>query len=385
MPINEVLLGPDGNAIHDSHPLPYDDYHLSLQALPPGMSKPWVLLLATKATGAQVTLQRNDNGVAIDTEHLHYFVPMGKDDYLHVITGDGDDTIVLNTENTSLIVLETGSGNDVITTTATARANLLVDAGAGDDRVTLKGGGEATLYGGDGNDNLQTAMDRTLAFAGHGDDIVICEGRTMVEALAGNNTVEYSQGRDRVHANVQTRIIQHTPPQAPSSSAHPGYASIRINGDDLYRTRVIGNLALLAETHCGRALLESLDASHAQITIVDVDALDNGYFIGGPGDPQVHDATAGDKILTGKIEFNPLAQRPDTPPVIILYHELCHAWNSINGTVLPEHENQVVGLPTPDSFDFDGDPTTPAANTNPDPFNENALRRELGLPRRNVY
>lgn len=70
---------------------------------------------------------------------------------------------------------------------------------------------------------------------------------------------------------------------------------------------------------------------------------------------------------------------------MILFHELCHAWNHVNGTVLPEHENQVTGLPTAHSFDFDGDPDTPPSNTSPDPFSENALRHELGLPRRNTY
>jgi hypothetical protein len=53
---------------------------------------------------------------------------------------------------------------------------------------------------------------------------------------------------------------------------------------------------------------------------------------------------------------------------------------------LTDHERQVVGLDTGEAaFDFDDDPRTPPTETNPAPFNENALRAELGLPARLSY
>jgi len=46
-------------------------------------------------------------------------------------------------------------------------------------------------------------------------------------------------------------------------------------------------------------------------------------------------------------------------------------------------ELQALGLPTSAApFDFDHDPDTAPTTTNPEPFSENGLRRELGLPLR---
>ncbi|QXH50117.1 type III secretion system effector protein [Pseudomonas fakonensis] len=259
----------------------------------------------------------------------------------------------------------------------------------GDDQVELSGEGFATVYAGDGNDQITTAMRRATVFAGLGDDHVRCHGETVVDASGGVNRVERTPYRDHVYANDQTQLIDNNfdRVEASGTGPHPGIRSITIKGTPEYRDLVINNLALLLATSTGRAMFQSLDASNAQIVIEDIPELDNGHFDfdHSQGNPRIRGSQPGDRVLAGKIGFNPLAQRPNTPAVIILYHELCHAWNHINGTVMPDHENQVTGLWTANTFDFDGDPHTPANHTNPDPFNENALRRELGLPRRNVY
>ena len=47
---------------------------------------------------------------------------------------------------------------------------------------------------------------------------------------------------------------------------------------------------------------------------------------------------------------------------------------------LSNEELQTLGLPTSaEPFDFDNDPDTVPTTTNPEPFSENGLRKELGL------
>ncbi|WP_460416253.1 M91 family zinc metallopeptidase [Pseudomonas sp. microsymbiont 2] len=388
--LKEVLKGTSPTDLHDSHALPYSDANLHLEVMPSATTAQGAILRGTaKQHGVQLHVQRDQHGARLRTAGTWYFIAMAEKDALHIATGDGADSVEILSEHDGLVVIETGAGNDIIQGHSPGPGNVVVNAGTGDDHVELRGGGQATVYGGAGDDVLITDMQHATIFTGTGSDTVKALGTAVIDATIGSNHVECIPDRDHVYSNPQTRITSIAPSTGPSSPvrAHPGYQSILVSGDASYRELVAFNLALLVATATGRAMLESLDASNARITIENIPELDNGYFRGEPsqGDPAIRHSQHGDKVLEGRIGFNPLARKTDTPAVVILYHELCHAWNSVNGTVLPDHENQVTGLPTPDSFDFDGDPSTPANNTNPDPFNENALRRELGLPRRNVY
>ncbi|MFG0634900.1 M91 family zinc metallopeptidase [Pseudomonas sp. xss_2] len=174
--------------------------------------------------------------------------------------------------------------------------------------------------------------------------------------------------------------------RAGTSRATPDLSkpAINIEGDDEYRGRIQALLQQLWASPTASVLLHSLQLSGATITIKNTDMLDNAvYHPDLQGDPHIRNGKPGEKIKHGTIEFNPDMQRPDSVPIVVLYHELCHAWNHAYGTVLANHERQVVGLDTGEAaFDFDNDPHTPPTDTNPAPFNENALRAELGLPAR---
>ncbi|WLI22890.1 M91 family zinc metallopeptidase [Pseudomonas simiae] len=118
----------------------------------------------------------------------------------------------------------------------------------------------------------------------------------------------------------------------------------------------------------------------------------DGAFIenGHPGTPS----------YGGQIGLNTTDTRSHQPSIIALFHQLCHAYNHITGTRLhgfseaaadgnqariqvSNEELQALGLPTSaEPFDFDNDPATAPTTTNPEPFSENGLRRELGLPPR---
>ncbi len=382
-PLQRVSTGPSPKALNDDHPLPYLDQNLDLQALP------GKLLVKSQRQRIDLYARRDKHGAHLQTEARCYFIALNERDVLHIITKDGDDKVEIDAEQEHLIIVETGEGDDWVKGHASSNANILVNTAQGNDRIELDGRGLGTIYAGDGDDHVTTRMQRSTVFTGAGDDHVLCLGESIVDATVGVNRVVRTPHRDHVYANDQSLLIANNfdTRLTPRSGAHAGYRSITINGTPEYRQLVIANLELLLATSTGEALLQSLDASNVQIAIDDIAETDNGRFDfdHALGDPSIRDGQPGTRVLTGKIGFNPLAQRPNTPAVVILYHELCHAWNHANGTVMPEHENQVTGLWTANTFDFDGDPSTPPDNTNPDPFNENALRRELGLPRRNVY
>lgn len=382
-PLQSVSTGPSLKDLNDNHPLPYQNLELHLQALP------GKLLVRSQRQRIDLHARRAKDGAYLQTANHCYFIALNDQDVLHIITNDGDDKVELDADQEHLIVVETGEGNDWVKGHASTNANILVNTAQGNDRIELDGKGLGTVYAGEGNDRITTSMQRTTVFTGAGDDHVHCLGESIVEASSGTNQVERTSSRDRVYANDQTQLIDNNfDSRAPSTPGYrPGFPSIIINGTPDYQELVSNNLALLHSTSPGKAILQSLANSNARITLEDTPEMDNGHFDFVPslGDPSIRGTQPGAMVLAGRIGFNPLAQRPNTPAVVILYHELCHAWNHVNGTVMPEHENQVTGLWTANTFDFDGDPNTPPDNTNPDPFNENALRRELGLPRRNVY
>ena len=84
-------------------------------------------------------------------------------------------------------------------------------------------------------------------------------------------------------------------------------------------------------------------------------------------------------------------------PSVVLFHEMSHAYNGVNGTFLqgtyrgtgpdngqvPNAERQAVGLETSATpYDFDG---SGALTHNPIHLTENGIRRELGMPDRPSY
>lgn len=102
-----------------------------------------------------------------------------------------------------------------------------------------------------------------------------------------------------------------------------------------------------------------------------------------------------------EISVNPsyLETKHQIFPISVLYHEMAHAYNEVTGSVFKGKtkindgpkgledniERQAVGLWTNESFDFDGDPSTPPTFTNPKPFTENGLHEEMGEPLRKAY
>lgn len=114
-----------------------------------------------------------------------------------VITGDGNDTVIIDTvtnipanaEWSTTMRVVTGAGNDIIAFTGDRRLTVLdADGGAGNDRIT-GGNGDDTIRGGTGDDVLVGGggADTFVFRAGDGNDTILdfsANDRLVFEDLA---------------------------------------------------------------------------------------------------------------------------------------------------------------------------------------------------------
>ncbi|MGY2172553.1 M91 family zinc metallopeptidase [Pseudomonas gingeri] len=361
-----------------------------------------------------------------------------------VETADGDD--VIHSEGAE-IQIHAGPGDDFITTGAGGKA--YVEAGEGNDMVFVEG--DATVYGGAGNDHISATASlddsRHLLNGGQGNDLLIggrghsilsgSDGDDSILAGVGTNTIYTGAGQDtvmlikpadNVFSNDTRDQLFQAAPQPPANAeelrvqassaeglritllSHLGleHTGLVVNGSPAFQDRVNDDLRLLGGSPVGSQLLSVLDkTARAQGIAVTINPLEyehNALFLTdaqAQGDIYIRDTSAGDGRPGGNIHYNPAVEIDATPGLVLLYHELCHAYNRVTGTsflgygfdgphgekspgTVPNEELQVIGLPaavTP--FDFDADPNTPALDSNPTPFTENGLREELGLAPRN--
>lgn len=95
-----------------------------------------------------------------------------------IMTGDGDDTIIVGAGYTSVIGISSGGGNDVLT------------SGSGNDQLN-GGGGIDTMRGGAGNDLyfVDDAGDQVIELAGAGIDTVSAQGDFTLSGNVENLTL----------------------------------------------------------------------------------------------------------------------------------------------------------------------------------------------------
>lgn len=362
-------------------------------------------------------------------------------------SGQGDDLVLTGAGPAQVYA---GPGDDRI---LTGDGRSYIEAGDGDDDVRAYGHADMTVYGGEGRDHLQGGAARSFIDGGDGDDEIIGgrshnilsggDGNDRVVAGPASNALYAGNGFDEIDGLKSDDILFATPRSsiAPVAGGTPGPArerpdndvaaqletfdwrrftiipqdldtsSLRLEGSDAFKTRVNDDLKLLASSGAGQKLLHALSrASHqagAPVTIKQLSEEQNGYFFGNdpqPGhDSYITGAVPGSRAPGGTVFYNPSFRRDGLVSLGVLYHELCHAYNYLTGTVFrgdsldgedgekpremtSNAELQAVGLPVQgQTFDFDNDPNTPALNTNPEPFSENGIRQEFGLPLRKQY
>ncbi len=400
------------------------------------------LVFETGAGNDDVRVTSNSDGsLSLVANGEKYRLELAQGQELTIRAGDGNDVIHVAADVKVNVVVEGGNGDDTITTGAGndrvdgGAGNDVIDTGAGDDYVFAgsgndtvnAGAGNDVVYGGDGDDKLYGQSGNDFVDGGKGNDTVYGgAGNDILSGGLGNDHIEGHSGDDRIYAGGGTDVISNTGgnnvvyaqtgiDQISASqgakntvvnvdlTGTPGATGIRVEGSDGFRQRVESDLEFFRSSPNGRQMLAEFDAAASRgntVTIRELSNEQNGYAM-----------SSGDEISRGRpgpgsdveIAYNPEFFMSDFPaPSVVLYHEMSHAWNGVNGTFqpgvysgsdaqdrnagVPNAERQAVGLETTaPAYDFDGDPSTPATTHNPYPLTENGLRTELGLPLRLHY
>ncbi len=400
------------------------------------------LVFTTGSGNDNVRVTRNDDGsLALDANGEKYRLELADGQELTIRSGDGDDVINVAADVEVNIIVDGGNGDDTITTGAGndridgGAGNDVIDAGAGDDYVfgnsgddrIVAGSGNNVIYGGDGNDELLGGVGNDYLDGGAGDDLI--EGGAGDDILVGgrgNDRLDGQAGNDRVYAGVDSNVIGNlagsdviyaaregnTISAAKDASntvvnvdlsGSPGSVGVRVEGSDSFRQRVEADIEMLRSSPNGQKMLAEFDAAASRgntVTIRELSNEENGYAMSSGGEIRNGRPSAGSDV---KIRYNPEFFMADfQAPSVVLYHEMSHAYNGVNGTFLqgtysgsdaqdrnagvPNAERQAVGLETTaPAYDFDGDASTPATTHNPAELTENGLRTEMGLPLRLHY
>ncbi|WP_202845330.1 M91 family zinc metallopeptidase [Luteimonas saliphila] len=391
--------------------------------------------------------QRDDGTLDVTVNGESYAVRVADGQELTIRSGGGDDVIEVAANVTVNIVAETGDGDDKIDIAGSG--DNRIDSGDGNDTITLTGNGRNDVFGGAGDDVIQGGSGVDVIYGGDGNDAIDGgAGRNYLEGGAGNDTIRSrgtgdmvsgGLGDDTIHAasgassiyagagrdtiegagNRTTVYAEATDLINAATGARPTVVNVEIDpqvgstvtveGSDAFVQRVQADIEFLRGSPNGQRMLAEFDDTAAtrgnSVTIKELSNEHNGFAMPAEdgvtwADVQITNGRAGRGVDTD-IRYNPSFHMDAFPaPVVVLYHEMSHAYNFANGTLQPGNyngpdladrgisnsERQAVGLETTAApFDFDGDPATPPTTANPDHLTENGLREELGLPDRPSY
>ncbi|MCW5581919.1 MAG: hypothetical protein KIS72_11320 [Luteimonas sp.] len=391
--------------------------------------------------------QRDDGTLDVTVNGESYEVRLANGQEFTIRTGAGDDVIEVASNVTVNIVADTGAGDDKIDIAGSG--DNRIDAGDGNDSINLSGAGRNdvfggsgddtirggsgvdVIYGGDGNDDIDGGAGRNYLEGGAGNDTIrsrgtgdmvsgglgddtihAATGASSIYAGAGNDTIEGAGDRTTIYAEAIDRINAATGarPTVVNVEIDPQVGgTVKVEGSDAFVQRVQADIEFLRSSPNGQQMLAEFDRTAQTkgntVTIKELSNEENGYAMPAEdgatwADVQITNGRAGRGVETD-IRYNPSFHMDAFPaPVVVLYHEMSHAYNFTNGTLQPGNysgpdvadrgisnsERQAVGLETTAApFDFDGDPATPPTTANPDHLTENGIREELGLPDRPSY
>ena len=335
-----------------------------------------------------------------------------------VYGGAGDDDITLGSGDS---YAEGNSGNDRMQ----GGTGKTVMYGSNGNDVMFSGPGSKGTFsymdGGNGNDIMVSQSPINLMHGGPGEDLMYGKGPTTFYTGRGRDTVFSNDASDKIYTDAGDHIFRvagSTLTQVKISNA--GNKGLNIEGSDKFTQQTQDDLEFLRNSPTAQKMLTELDQAAERngspVNIRETTYRPNYSFANDftrETDKQlkeydellessqigfIHANTKGAVATGATIHSNP-AFIFQEPPILGLYHEMAHAYNGANGTFLPGQtqkdgmenpepnmERQAVGLETDaPAFDFDNDPSTPATTTNPNPFNENALREETGFARREFY
>ena len=384
--------------------------------------------------------QRDDGTLSISLNGESYELSLSSGQELTLRTGAGNDTIEVAPNVKINIVLDagdgdnniniqgdgdnrvtSGDGDDVIHVTGAGRNDIHTTGGTNEIRG---GSGVNVIYGGDGNDTIYAGSGTNFIQGSNGDDVIygggkqdilsggngddkilLGNGQSTVYTGAGADAVEGAKDDTKVYAEVSDLInsASGTRPTVINVEidSSVGNRGLSIEGSDAFVQRMQTEIDFLRSSPNGKAMLEEFDKAAENkgnfLTLKELSNEDNGYAQTFSGDADIINGRpgAGGDVT---INFNPSFHMDEFPaPTVVLFHEMSHAYNGLNGTFLPgtyfgegpdsgrvpNAERQAVGLETSaNPYDFDG--TGPLTH-NPINLTENGIRRELGLPDRPSY
>lgn len=331
-----------------------------------------------------------------------------------VFGGRGNDRIRLGGGNSY------AEGNDGADEIYVGTGKAVVYGNNGNDRIygyLGTGASAAYLDGGNGNDYVRGGSARNVLHGGPGNDFLQGNGRSTVYSGGGRNRIIATGAGDAIFAkknDAVLRVASATLTRITPTNA--GEAAFVVQGSARFEQRFKDDIELLRSSPVGQQMLTELDdlarRTHSPINVIEVESEDNSFYVPSNeyyrqklnegetpdvgNDPKLGTIVAGERgepMTEGTLLYNPLYLNESSDPMTFLFHELAHVYNFKSGTVLPGKtgaernvERQAVGIPTnATAFDFDNDPTTAPTTTNPAPFNENALRKEMGIPLRTSY
>jgi uncharacterized protein YukE len=387
-----------------------------------------VVVSGTTAGDAIVVGRYPDGRQWVSVNHVRYMFPA--DTQIVVCGGDGNDTVrVMSDFGVTVLggrgkdTIAGGDGDDVIlglwdddVITAHGGRDVVfggaqtdyISGGAGDDLLD-GGSGADIVYGLTGADSIWGSADRDYLDGGAGDDQVnggqqddvIFGGRgtdrltggfgdDMLAGGEGTDTVCGDDGTDTLYRQVDDRGLAESVVTMTQISTG-GLAIDAATAE--FRARVESDLEALRSVPAGQEMLRLLDEAHTE-----------------HGDTLVVEETSGGDFETGeprdgapvgaRVYYNPTYTAPGFDglpniPLTHLFHELGHAYDDMYDSAaagtycgpddfgVSNLERAVVGLP----IDHDGKPSTPNLLDPEHPYaiTENALRVQLGLPRRKRY
>jgi len=401
------------------------------------------LVFTTGSANDKLEVTRNTDGsLNVTVNGEAYKVEMAQDQALTLRTGGGNDTIDVASDVKVNLIVDGGDGDDTITTGA---GNDIVDGGAGNDTIKT-GAGSDDVFGNSGVDTIDAGAGNDVVYGGDGDDILAGgagddyveggagndrisgnDGKDMlsggigddnIDSGAGNDVVYAGQGKDTIaNSGGSDTIYAQTATDTASAAkgatnqvvnvdltGTPGSKGLKIEGSSAFVQRVTADIEMLRSSPTGRQMLTEYDKAAANgntVTIRELQNEDNGFTQSQGGELSARGVPSAGSDAT--IVYNPSFHMDAFPaPVGVLYHEMSHAYDAVNGTFqpgtysgtdaqdrnagVPNAERQAVGLDnTGVAYDFDGNPATPKTTANPAALTENGLRKELGLPLRLHY
>lgn len=400
------------------------------------------LVLSTGRGDDKVDVSRNDDGsLSLTVNGELYDLDLAKGQELTIRSGAGNDTIDVDSEVTVNVVVDGGAGNDVINT---GSGDDRVDGGAGNDTIYTGAGsddvfgntgndrisagdGNDVVYGGDGADQLYGQAGDDYLEGGEGNDLLYGDvGNDVLSGGLGDDAIESHAGDDKVYAGQGKDLISNTAGNdtvyAQTASDQVSWSGgarsqvvnieidrslgskgVKVEGSDAFRQRVEADIEFLRSSPNGQQMLAEYDAAAAKGNTVTIRELqnENNGFTSSSGGQIVNGRASAESDAT--ISYNPAFHEANFPAsVVVLYHEMSHAYNAVTGTFLqgdyagpdrqdvdagvPNDERQAVGLETTaPAYDFDHNPATPPTTHNPAALTENGIRAELGLPPREHY